>query len=117
MIVFSKDKKELQQKFEYCVILDGVNGTVKKIFDDNIIDSNIGDLRGKAELLLNGTVKQEINFVTYFTFIDVGDIIEISAPKYRVPKELDKNRFIVESVKSDFQGAKALNSIKAVRYD
>ena len=117
MIKKSNTQEELQVKFSYKVQFKNIVGKVKEIFDNNIIDENTALLRANAEMLEFGLDKQTVTFSTFYTHIGVGDIIKISAPDYRVPKELNKDRFIIKSIKSTFIGAKAKNEIKAVRYD
>jgi len=117
MIIQSKKQSETQDKFSYEIGFSGITGSSKTINDANILDENTATLRGEAEFLENGMDMQTVTFTTYYTHLQVGDIIKISAPSYRVPKELNKDRFIVDSIKSTFQGAKALNVVKAVRYD
>ena len=116
-ITKSQKQAEIQDKFEYEIEFADIVGTSKTINDENVLDANIAILRGNAEFLEFGLDQQTVTFSTFYTHLGVGDIVKISAPSYRVPKELDKDRFIVESVKSTFQGAKALNEVKGVRYD
>ncbi|RLA75843.1 MAG: hypothetical protein DRG78_20155 [Epsilonproteobacteria bacterium] len=116
-VIKSTTKEELQSKFEYEIVFEEVEGISKTINDENILDEATATLRADAEFLEYGMDKQTVTFTTFYTHIGVGDIIKISAPSYRVPKELNKDRFIVESVKSVFKGAKAINEIKGVRYD
>jgi hypothetical protein len=92
-------------------------GTAKEIKDEYITDETIATERAKAEFLENGYTKQEVEFTTYFTDISINDIIRIYAPSYRIPSALNKDRFIVKSIKHYFDNGTLKTKIKAVRYD
>jgi hypothetical protein len=92
-------------------------GTKKEIKDDFIIDDNIARERVKAEFLEYGYTKQVVEFTTYFMDMNINDIIKVYAPSYRIPSALNKDRFIVKSIKYYFDNGTLKTKIKAVRYD
>ena len=93
------------------------NGSVKTIKDNFITDENTAQLRAIAEFLENGYDKQIVEFETYFVDVKVNDIIKVYAPSYRVPAELNKDRFIVKKVTHYFKDGFIRTKIKAIRYD
>jgi len=93
------------------------DGSVKTIKDDFITDENTAQLRAIAEFLEYGYNKQVVEFETYFVDVNINDIIKVYAPSYRVPVELNKDRFIVKNVKHYFKNSEIRTRIKAVRYD
>lgn len=103
--------------FEIDIEFSGINAQKKAITSDDILDEEIARIRAKAELLEFATDKQEVTFKTYYVHANINDIISISAPDYRIPKDLSSDRFLIKSIKSTFSGAKATTEIKAVRYD
>ena len=92
-------------------------GEEKEIFESYIANDSSAQLRAIAEFLENGYDKQEVEFETYFIDLDINDIISIYAPSYRIPAELNKDRFIVKSISHIYQEGKLKSKIKAVRYD
>ena len=101
----------------YAVYAIDPDGGVKKIHDARIINEQMADERGKAELLEHGYKKQVVEFTTILSHVNINDIIAISAPSFRVPKELNKNRFIVKSVEHSITPGSIITKISAVRYD
>jgi hypothetical protein len=92
-------------------------GGVKEIKNNLITSETIAEVRAKAEFLEYGYDKQEVEFTTYFSDLKINDIIKIYAPSYRIPKELNKDRFIVKNVKHYFKNGNIKTRIRAVRYD
>ena len=92
-------------------------GSTKEINDNFIIDEVTAEKRAIAEFLECGYDKQEVEFTTYFSPLKINDIISIYAPDYRIPKELNKDRFIVKNIKHYFKNGYLKTKIKAVRYD
>lgn len=89
-----------------------------KFFDEpRIINESIAESRCRAELLTNGYNKQVISFTTYWQNIKLNDIINLSFPTYNIPKELNKDRFIVKEKKTSIESGKFLMTLKVVRYD
>ena len=74
-------------------------------------------LRIIREFLNAGFDKQIVEFETYFVDLKINDVITISAPEFRIPKELNKDKFIVKKVTHYYKFAKLTTKIKAVRYD
>ncbi len=97
--------------------LDGASGGVNVIEDERITSETLAYLIAEAELLENGYVAQTVEFTTSFADVAVGDIIVISAPTFRIPKELNKDRFIVKRVEHIIQNGAIKTKITAVRYD
>jgi len=94
------------------------NGESKEINDNFIVDETTAEKRAIAEFLEFGYDKQEIEFTTYFVDLKINDIIKVSAPDYRVPKELNKDRFIIKNIKHYISAKGYIKTkIKAVRYD
>ena len=92
-------------------------GEVKEISEPLIIDDTVATLRVKAEFLEYGYDKQEVDFTTYFTPLKINSIIKIYAPNYRIPKNLEKDRFIVKKVTHTFKDGIIKTKLKAIRYD
>jgi len=92
-------------------------GDTKEITEPFIIDEVTAEKRAIAEFLEFGYDKQEVEFTTYFAPLKINDIISVYAPDYRIPKELNKDRFIVKNIKHYFKSGYLKTKIKAVRYD
>jgi len=92
-------------------------GEIKEIFEDLIVNEEIAKKRAIAEFLEYGYNKQIVEFETYFVDVKVNDIIKVYAPSYRVPAELNKDRFIVKKVTHYFKDGFIRTKIKAIRYD
>ena len=90
---------------------------VKEISEPLITDDTVATLRVKAEFLEYGYDKQEVDFTTYFTPLKINSIIKIYAPNYRIPKNLEKDRFIVKKVTHTFKDGIIKTKLKAIRYD
>ena len=103
--------------YELEVEFSGINAKKKSINSIDILNEDIARLRADAEFLEYATDRQEVTFRTYYMHANINDVISISAPDYRIPKDLSKDRFLIKSIKSTFVGAKATMEIKAVRYD
>jgi len=103
-------------KFSAVYEIDRV-GTKKEISDNFIIDEDIAELRARAEFLEYGYDKQEVTFTTFFNDLAINDIIKVYAPSYRVPAELNKDRFIIKRIKQNYKDGALKTIIKAVRYD
>lgn len=101
----------------YAVYTIDPDGGVKEIHDARIINEEMADERGKAELLEHGYNKQVVEFTTILSHVNINDIIAISAPSFRVPRELNKNRFIVKSIEHSITPSSITTKITAVRYD
>ena len=98
--------------------LDGLNnGGTLTINDERIITEEIADIIARAEFLENGYINQVVEFTTDFNDLKINDIISIYAPTYRIPRELNKDRFIVKRIEHIFQDGFIKSRIKAVRYD
>jgi len=123
MIIYSKTINSKKRgkigktKNNYFAFEINRSGEVKKVVNQFIINENIAKLRAIAEFLENGYDKQIVEFETYFVDVNINDIISIYAPNFRVPAELNKNRFIVKNVKHYFKNSELKTRIKAVRYD
>jgi len=116
MIVKSNDIEENVSLYRNIYEIDR-DGESKEIQDNFIIDETIATKRAIAEFLEFGYDKQEVEFTTYFVDLKINDIISISAPDYRVPRELNKDIFIVKNVKHYIKAGYLKTKIKAVRYD
>ena len=92
------------------------DGEIKEIRDEFIVNEDIALKRAIAEFLEFGE-KQEVEFITYFAPLKINDIIKISAPTKRIPKELNKDRFIIKNIRHYFKNGVIKTKIKAVRYD
>ena len=98
--------------------LEGLeNGGTLTINDEKITSEELAEHIAKAEFLENGYINQEVEFTTYFNDLKINDIISIYAPTYRIPRELNKDRFIVKRVEHIFGDGIVKSKIKAVRYD
>lgn len=98
--------------------LEGLkNGGVLTVNDERIINEEIADKIARAEFLENGYINQVVEFTTDFTDLKINDIISIYAPTYRIPKELNKDRFIVKKVNHIFEDGFIKTVIRALRYD
>ena len=99
-------------------VLDGLtNGGIMAINDERVLNETIAEKIARAEFLDNGYTNQVVEFTTDFTDLQINDIISIYAPTYRIPRELNKDRFIVKRVEHIFQDGFIKSRIKAVRYD
>ncbi len=96
--------------------IDG-QGESKKITDNFIINDDIATKRAIAEFLEYGYDKQTVEFNTYFAPLKINDIIEVSAPEYRIPKDLTKKRFIIKGITHYFKDGYIKTKLKAIRYD
>jgi len=92
-------------------------GESKEITDSFIINDDIARSRAVSEFLEYGYDKQTVEFSTYFAPLKINDIIEVSAPTYRIPKDLTKTRFIIKGITHYFKNGYIKTKIKAVRYD
>ena len=98
--------------------LEGLkNGGVLSVNDERIINEEIADKIARAEFLENGYINQVVEFITDFTDLKINDIISIYAPTYRIPRELNKDRFIVKKVNHIFEDGFIKTVIRALRYD
>ena len=93
------------------------SGEPKEINESLLTDEASAMLRVTAEFLEYGYDKQEVEFTTYFIPLKINNIISISAPDYRIPKDLSKDRFIVKKVTHYFKDGVIKTKIKGVRYD
>jgi len=117
MIIKSHDTEENKTLYSDSYEIDR-NGESKEISDNFIIDEITAEKRAIAEFLEYGYNRQVVEFTTYFTDLKINDIIKVSAPDYRVPKELNKDRFIIKNIKHYISAKCYIKSkIKAVRYD
>ena len=91
------------------------DGKTKEIKNEFLINESLAEKRAIAEML--ESKKQEVEFSTFFIPLKINDIISISAPSRRIPKELNKDRFIVKEVTHYFKNGYIKTKIKAVRYD
>ena len=96
---------------------DLTDGGVLSITDDRVLNETIADKIARAEFLENGYINQVVEFTTDFIDLKINDIISIYAPTYRIPRELNKDRFIVKRIEHIFQDGFIKSRIKAVRYD
>jgi len=100
----------------------GVRKIEKEAKDKSIIEPLLNNeesakLRAISEFLNSGFDKQVVEFETYFVDLKINDVIIISAPDFRVPKDLTKNKFIVKKITHYYKLAKLTTKIKAIRYD
>jgi len=93
------------------------NGISKEIQEPLITTDAIATARATAEFLEYGYDKQTVEFTTFFSPLKLNEIISISAPEMRIPKDLDKDRFIVKNVKHSFSSGYMKTTVKAIRYD
>jgi len=114
MLVKSKELKK-QTPFYSGVFEVDREGETKKIKDEFLINESLAERRAIAEML--ESKKQEVEFSTFFIPLKINDIISISAPSRRIPKELNKDRFIVKEVTHYFKAGYIRTKIKAVRYE
>ena len=118
MIVNSKEQENENFNSYYAIYkINNNQNKTKDIKDNRIINENISDERAKSEFLENGYIKQVVEFTTDFIDLEINDIISIYAPSYRIPKELNKDRFIVKLVEHYFTSNSIKTKIRAVRYD
>ena len=94
-----------------------LKGETKEVHEPLITHFTVGIARARAEFLEYGHDKQEVEFTTYFSPIKINSIIKVYAPKYRIPKNLEKDRFIVKKIAHIFKDGVVKTKIKAVRYD
>jgi len=87
------------------------------IKDERVTNELIATQIARAEFLENGYINQVVEFTTDFNDLKINDIISIYAPTYRIPRELNKDRFIVKRIEHIFQDGFIKSRIKAVRYD
>jgi len=92
-------------------------GKTKEISSPYITTNITAGRRATAEFLEYGYDKQTVEFTTFFSPLKLNEIISISAPEIRIPKDLDKDRFIVKNVKHSFSSGYMKTTIKAIRYD
>ena len=113
-----KSKKTQTQTHLYSAVFEiDRSGESKEINESFLVDETSAKNRAKAEFLEYGYDKQVVEFETYFSDININDIIVVYAPSYRIPAELNKDRFIVKSISHIYQEGKLKSKIKAVRYD
>ena len=125
MLVDSKEKQDNEKRTNIekssaiiaTYYLENAKGSFISIDDERIISEDIADKIARAEFLENGYTNQIVEFTTDFTDLKINDIISIYAPSYRIPRELNKDRFIVKRVEHIFQNGFLKSRIKAVRYD
>ena len=118
MFINSTQTQNAQPKFSGVFILEGVkNGREQVINNEKITNEVIAEKVARAIFLENGYINQVVEFTTDFTDLKINDIISIYAPTYRIPRELNKDRFIVKRVEHIFQDGFIKSRIKAVRYD
>jgi len=111
-------ENQVKQAWSGVFILDEVkNGGEESINDERVVNETIATQIAKAEFLENGYINQVVEFTTDFIDLKINDIISIYAPTYRIPRELNKDRFIVKRVEHIFQDGFIKSKIKAVRYD
>ena len=118
MFIDSIQIQNAQPRFSGIFVLDGIeNGKEQIINDERIINEEIADKIARAEFLENGYINQVVEFTTDFVDLKINDIISVYAPSYRIPRELNKDRFIVKRVEHIFQDGYLKTKIRAVRYD
>jgi len=118
MFIDSTQTQNAQPKFSGIFVLDGIeNGREEIINNEKITNETIADKIARAEFLENGYINQVVEFTTDFTDLKINDIISIYAPTHRIPRELNKDRFIVKKIEHIFQDGFIKSRIKAVRYD
>ena len=109
---------DLKNAISATFILDGLqNGSEIVINDANITTMELATAIAKAKFLEEGYINQVVEFVTDFVDININDIISVQAPSRRIPRELNKDRFIVKRVEHIFQNGALKTKIQAVRYD
>lgn len=99
------------------IITSGHEGAEFSVSDKDL--NSIEVARGYAiKMLLTRDMDiQTITFKTYSRGLDINDIVSIVLPEYNIPNDITKNRIIVTEVATEYVGAKALDTIKGIRYD
>ena len=117
-MIIKSQKIETSQTHLYSAVFEiDRSGESKEINESYLVDETSAENRAKAEFLEYGYDKQIVEFETYFSDVNINDIISIYAPSYRIPAELNKDRFIVKSISHIYQAGQLKSKIKAVRYD
>jgi len=118
MIIDSAQTQNAQPKFSGVFILEGVKNAREQVINDEKITSEaIAERIARAVFLEDGYINQVVEFTTDFTDLKINDIISIYAPTYRIPRELNKDKFIVKRIEHIFQDGFIKSRIKAIRYD
>ncbi len=112
-----------QADFKHIVSIENGVEDVLKIDDVRIVNVEIANSRGRAELLENGHSVEIVNFDTYYNpNLKLNDIISISAPNFNIPKDTANSNFIVKEIITSIrrdkdQATVFISKIKAVRYN
>lgn len=115
-IINSSETSSNALALSFKVVFDET-GTAKNI-DDDLINSQVAATFAARKMFLKEAyAKQEVSFEAPASGLDINDIIIVSAPEFKIPNNLIKNRFIIKEITTRLSGALALDIIKAVRYD
>ena len=108
-----KTNNSLQQfSFSY-----GSNEDSLDITESLINNGATAKKRAITEFIQHGMKTQSITFTTYFIDLHINDIIKLTVPEKRIPRELNKDRFIVKKVTHNIGEDAITTTLKVERYD
>ena len=74
-------------------------------------------LRAISEFIKQGMKKQTVTFTMFFVDLHINDILKLSVPERRIPRELNKDRFIVKKVTHNITSNSITTTLEVERYD
>ena len=90
---------------------------VVEIDEPLLNNKNVAKKRAIAEFIEHSMIIQTVTFTTYFVDLHINDIISLSIPERRIPKALNKDRFIVKNVTHNITNGAITTTLKVERYD
>ena len=73
--------------------------------------------RAMSEFIKHAMKTQSVTFTTFFTDLHINDIIALKVPEKRIPRELNKDRFIVKKVTHNIDTDAITTTLEVERYD
>jgi len=95
----------------------GSNAEVLNIDEPLLNNSASAEKRAITEFMKRGMLTQTVTFTTYFVDLQINDIISLTIPEKRIPKELNKDRFIVKEVTHNITDKSITTTLRVERYD
>ncbi len=114
--IISQEELAKNNGFTYSKKIDK-KGITKEITEPLLSNETSSKLRAIQEILDFGYENEIVEFETYFVDLKINDVIKISAPTFRIPRELNKDKFIVKKITHYFKLGEFRSKVKAIRYE
>ena len=95
----------------------GDSDKILNINEPLINTEELGRYRAITEFIKNAMKTQSVTFTVFFVDLHINDIIILTVPEKRIPRELNKDRFIVKKVTHNIGDDAITTTLKVERYD